>query len=196
MISGIQGTLVRLGASSAFVLAGGLEYEVHVPLSVYDALEKQGSGSDVHLFIHHHFSQEDQKLFGFADASEREVFRELIRLQGMGPALALSVLSHYDGPKLLSSCESGDVQGLTQIPRVGKKTAERLIFEITSRKERFRKLLAGQRKGPPPETEQDLAREALLQLGYREAAIAEAFKKLDAKPRTASEWIASSLRVL
>ncbi len=195
MISGIHGKLERLGAQSAFIMAGGLEYEVFVPLNVFDYLEKQGEGADVRLFVHHHFSQEDQRLYGFLDADEREVFRELIRLQGMGPSLALSVLSHFDGQRLLSSAEQNDVQSLMQIPRIGKKTAERLIFEISGRKERFRKLLSGA-KTRVKQSEQELAVQALLQLGYRETQIADAMKSLSGKPQTASEWIAAALRAL
>jgi len=196
MIAGIHGKVTRFGASSVFILAGGLEYEVLVPLNVFDFLEKKKPASDATLYVHHHFSQDGQRLYGFAVPEQREVFRALIALQGMGPSLALSVLSHYDGATLLHYCEAGDVAALTQIPRVGEKTARRLMFEITSKKERFRKLLSGDTKVATRESAQDLAREALLQLGYREQQIADAFKKLEPKPTGTSDWITGALRLL
>ncbi|MCE9600547.1 MAG: Holliday junction branch migration protein RuvA [Spirochaetia bacterium] len=196
MISGIQGTVARLGASSVFILAGGLEYEVLVPLNVFDLIERQKAGTEVRLYIHHHFSQEDQRLYGFIQPEQREVFRALIQLQGMGPSLVLSVMSHYDGATLLQLCESGNVDALKQIPRVGDKTARRMVFEITGKKDRFKKLLSGNQKATARESDQDLAREALVQLGYREQQIMEAFKKLDPKPTTASDWISQTLRNL
>lgn len=193
MISGIQGMLAHLGINSVFILASGVEYEIHVPLNVFDFIEKRPPGAEVSLRIHHHFSQEGQKLYGFMDQEQREVFRALLDLPGMGPSLALSVLSHYDGPTLLHYCEAGDIAALTQIPRVGDKTARRLAFEIQGKKERFRKLLSG---GKTPETDRDLAVQALLQLGYREAQIKEAMAKLDPQPAAAADWIAQTLRIL
>lgn len=193
MIAGIQGTLSDLGANSVFVLAGGVEYEVHVPLNVFDAVEKQPPGTEVSLKIHHHFSQDGQKLFGFIDREQREVFRALLDLPGMGPGLALSVLSHYDGPTLLHYCEAGDIAALSQIPRVGEKTARRLAFEIQGKKERFRKLLSGKTEKP---TERELAVQALLQLGYRDAQVKEALARIDPAPVLAADWIAAALRNL
>ena len=204
MISAITGTVARTGVSSVHIDTGAVTYEVHVPLDVYAWLEAAKPDTTVRLHIVHHFGQDEQRLFGFRDEGRREFFLALRGLKGIGPALALSMLSHLDGPALLTLCERGDVTSLQKIPRIGKSTAEMIVFEIGRRLDRWRRLIPGDQGrdagpaavGSAPEKESELAALALVQLGYKEkdarALIAQV--ESDAEEYSASELIREALR--
>ena len=203
MISAITGTVARLGASSVHIDTGGVTYEVHVPLDVYAWLESAGGVLEVRLHIVHHFGQDEQRLFGFRDEGRREFFLALRGLKGIGPALALSILSHLDGPALLLLCERGDVGSLQKIPRIGKSTAEMIVFEIGRRLDRWRRLLPidpGGAKGGVTlaaiGTESELALLALVQLGYKEKEARSLLSQIEAGngELSASELIREALR--
>ncbi len=201
MISGLRGTVQRFGASRIYMLAGAVEYEVHVPLNVFEYLQ-QHADREHFLYIYHLFTSEEQRLYGFLQPSQRELFGAILSLKGFGSVLALSVLSHLDVNGLLELCESGDVKALARIPRVGKKTAESLVFEVNQKKDRFRKLLDSEdsKKATRPsgDEEADLAEQALLQLGYKDAQVQKALGQAIAQaPRaSASELIRLALRHL
>jgi len=204
MIAGIRGALVGFGAQKVYMEAGGLEYEIHVPLNVFDALERSRTRESVRLYIYHHFMQEEQRLYGFLDRGQREFFIALTSVKGLGTVLALSILSHLDASALLSLCEQKDVKALTRIPRVGKSTAETLIFEINRRLERWRKITeySAQNEIPGDREEEtddeDLAVQALLGLGYKEKEARETLRKLTSgtEKKSASELIRDALRLL
>lgn len=203
MISALSGTVARMGAASAHIDTGGVTYEVHVPLDVYAWLESQGPESAVRLYTVHHFGQDEQRLFGFRDEGRREFFLALRGLKGIGPALALSILSHVDGPALLALCAQGDVGALQKIPRIGKSTAEMIVFEIGRKMERWRKILPsdlprGAEPGQPerPGSESELALLALVQLGYKEKEARTLIGQIesDGGEHSASELIREALR--
>ena len=204
MISALTGSVARMGAGSAHIDTGGVTYEVHVPLDVYAWLEAASPESVVRLFTVHHFGQDEQRLFGFRDEGRREFFLALRGLKGIGPALALSILSHLDGAALLTLCERGDVGALQRIPRIGKSTAEMIVFEIGRRLERWRRLLPGEAekaKGTPAAaagTEVELALLALVQLGYKEKEARSLLAKIESESngegQSASELIREALR--
>ena len=209
MISGISGRVRRFGVQRVYIDAGGLEYEVHVTLGVYDTLQRTRPETEVYLYIHHQFSQEEQKLFGFLDPAQREFFQALQNIKGLGTVLTLSLLSHLDGRALLALCDRKDVTGLSRIPRIGKATAERLVFEIGRRRDKFQQLLdsararAGEDDGhdadpPPPADEEDLAFEALLQLGYKEAQARKVLAKVaeSGDDLSSGEMIRAALQLL
>ncbi len=173
MISGLRGTINRFGASKVYLDTGGVEYEVQIPLNVFSQLQNLVPSDNLFLHIHHQFMQDEQRLYGFLEVRQRNLFSALLTVKGLGSALALSLLSHLDGPALFDICERGDVKALTHIPRVGKSTAETLIFEINRKKESWKKMLF--EETPPLESsvesasgEEELAFQALLQLGYKE----------------------------
>lgn len=201
MISGISGTVKKFGPSTVHVDTGGVEYEVHVPLSVFEKLQMEPEPR-IYLHVYHHFYQDGQRLFGFLEAGQRELFSALLTLKGLGSALALSLLSHLDGPSLLQICEVGDVKSLTRIPRVGKSTAETIVFEIGRKKEKWRQLLAVTGTQPArgaESSEEGLALEALLQLGYKEnqaRSVLDKVRKEKPEMAGASELIKECLGLL
>ncbi len=198
MISGIRGKIARFGASSVHLDTGGVEYEVHVPLNVFEKLQT-GKEKEVHLFVYHHFMQDEQRLFGFQEPGQRTLFAALKTIKGLGTSLALSLLSHLDGVTLLELCINKDIKTLCKIPRVGKSTAETLSFEINRKKDKWEKIILaeGTKKPAARDTQEELAFQALVQLGYKDKECAEVLLKLKTgKDRDASELIREALRLL
>lgn len=207
MIAGIDGEIVALGPARAYLRAAGVTYELHIPLNVQAQLEQRGVGGSAQLFVYHHFGESEQRLFGFQSMSDRELFIQLQNLRGVGVGLALSLVSHLPGEALLDLCEAGDTRSLQKIPRVGKATAETLVFEVRRKASRLRSLLArggaSATRGFSPEME--LAAQALLQLGYKEKEAAAALQSAERALResgqdparvAAADWISESLRRL
>ncbi|MCB1317470.1 MAG: Holliday junction branch migration protein RuvA, partial [Leptospiraceae bacterium] len=183
MIAGLRGKIQRIGATRVYLDVTGVVYEIHVPLNVQAAL-KAGRES-VFLHIYHHFTDQEQRLYGFLDATQRDFFIALQNIKGLGTALALSILSHLEGAQLLELCARKDSAALTRIPRVGKTTAETIIFEVNRRRQKWEKVLnismdAG--LGRPADgfsDEMELAYQALLQLGYRDKEARAVLERLE-----------------
>jgi Holliday junction DNA helicase RuvA len=129
MIARIQGTLVAGGLDRIEIMtASGLAYEVLVPLSVLETLPRVGGEVSLHTAM---VVREDAwLLFGFASAEERKLFQRLMGTTGVGPSLAMNLLSTLTGERLVRAIRDGDLAALTQVPRVGKKLAERLVLEL------------------------------------------------------------------
>ncbi len=134
MIARIQGTLVASGLDRIEVMtAGGLAYEVLVPLSVLETLPRVGGEIALHTAM---VVREDAwLLFGFPSAEERRLFQRLMGTTGVGPSLAMSLLSTLTGERLVRAIRAGDLATLVQVPRVGKKLAERLVLELRDKLE-------------------------------------------------------------
>ena len=131
MIASLRGKLVSKTAEQAVIECAGVGYGVYMSLA---SLVKLGTeGSDVHVLIHTHLTQDALRLFGFADAAEREVFEILISLSGVGPKLALAVLSILSAGELSDAVARGDKAMLTRVPGVGAKKAERLLVDLKGR---------------------------------------------------------------
>ena len=128
MIATLHGVLTEKKPSRLVVDVGGVGYEVNVPLSTFSALGE--TGTEVDLRIHTHVRQETLSLFGFATQLEVDLFERLITISGVGPRLALAVLSGLEPPDLLRAIQGSDIVRLQGIPGVGKKTAERISLEL------------------------------------------------------------------
>ena len=129
MIAFVQGKLVEALPTLAIVEVQGLGYEVLIPLSSYDKLPKPGQ--EVKLLTHLAVREDAHVLYGFISQAERDLFRLLIStVSGIGPKLALNVLSGMNAVAFRGAVASGDVKALSQIPGVGKKTAERIVVEL------------------------------------------------------------------
>jgi Holliday junction DNA helicase RuvA len=124
----IRGTLLRREPACAVVEAAGLAYRIHVPLSTSEGLPPPGE--EVTLRLHLNVRPDEWRLYGFARAEEREVFRALLRVGGVGPVMALGLLSGFRPEEFRTAVASGDVRGLTRVKGVGRKTAERIVVEL------------------------------------------------------------------
>ena len=131
MIGHLSGRLVEKQPSRLVIDVHGVGYEVQVPLSTFYGLGD--AGADVSLRVHTHVREDALSLFGFATRLELQVFERLIAISGVGPRLALAVLSGIEPPDLVRAIRSEDVARLTRIPGVGKKTAERIGLELKDR---------------------------------------------------------------
>ncbi|MBO0951701.1 Holliday junction branch migration protein RuvA [Fibrella forsythiae] len=128
MIAYLDGTLAYKEASYAIIDIQGLGYEVFISLQTYSTLP--GGGAPVKLFIHHHFREDNQTLFGFASADEKSLFRELIAVSGVGPNTALGMLSSLAPQDLRLAIMSENVRAIQAIKGIGAKTAQRIILEL------------------------------------------------------------------
>jgi len=131
VIAHLSGTLLEKHVQRLVIDVGGVGYDVHVPLSTfYSAGEPGGS---VSLRIHTHVREDALLLYGFATALEITLFQRLINVNGIGPKLALAILSGVEPETLVRSIREADVARLTRIPGVGRKTADRLVLELKDR---------------------------------------------------------------
>ena len=129
MIVSLRGKLIEAGVLRVVIESAGVGYEVNVPVTTAERLPKLGA--EVFLLIHHVFREDGQALYGFAVAEEREFFKLLVeKVSGVGPKMALNILSRLSLPILRDAILRGDVALLSQCPGVGKKTAERLVMEL------------------------------------------------------------------
>ena len=128
MIVHLQGTLAEKDISRVVVDCGGVGYEAAIPLSTFDRLPAEGA--DVKLFIHHEVREDAQLLFGFATRAERDVFELITSVSGVGPKLALAVLSGLTVGDLQLAISQGDAKRLAAVKGIGKKTAERIVVDL------------------------------------------------------------------
>jgi len=129
MIVSLRGKLIEAGVLRVVIESSGVGYEVNVPVTTAERLPKLGA--EVFLLVHHVFREDGQALYGFAVAEEREFFKLLVeKVSGVGPKMALNILSRLSLPILRDAIIRGDVALLSQCPGVGKKTAERLVMEL------------------------------------------------------------------
>ena len=131
MIGFLRGRIADKQPNTLIVDVQGVGYEVHVPLSTF--YEAGEPGDEITLRIHTHVREDALQLYGFLTDLERQLFERLISVSGIGPKLAIAVLSGMDSRDLLACVQRGDVARLTGIPGIGKKTAERIVLELRDR---------------------------------------------------------------
>ena len=179
MIAHLRGRILEKHPNRLVVDVTGVGYDVFVPLSTFYGLAD--AGGDVALRIHTHVREDALVLYGFLTPLEQELFERLIGVSGIGPKLALAVLSGIEPQELIRAIERGDVARLTAIPGVGKKTAERIVLELKDRLPRAQAVASSDGGAPvgPPSVRDDVL-SALLNLGYHrplaEQAVASALK--------------------
>ncbi len=193
MIGYLKGTLIKRTPERLTLDVQGVGYEVHVPLSTYYEVERDGGAGPIALHIHTHLREDGIALFGFWTEREKLLFERLIGVSGIGPRLARVILSGMPPDDLLAAIAAGDVARLSTIPGVGRKTAERMVLEL---KEKMQEL-AAELPGRPAAADHDLV-SALVNLGYRaaqaERAVAEA--RRDRPGAAFHELLRASLRRL
>jgi Holliday junction DNA helicase RuvA len=169
MIAFLRGRVLEKHPNRVIVDVGGVGYDVAVPLSTFYVTGEPGA--EIVLRVYTHVREDQIALFGFATPLEQTVFERLIAINGIGPKLALAVLSGLEPRELVASIQRGDLARLTGIPGVGKKTAERIVLEM---RDRLPKALESAGTVPAP-TAADRLRDdlvsALANLGYHRQAI-------------------------
>ncbi len=141
MIAFLRGRVLDKHPNKLIVDVHGVGYEVHVPLSTYYDIGEEGA--DVSLRVHTHVREDALQLYGFLTGLEQQVFERLIGISGIGPRLAIGVLSGIEPRELIAAVQRADVARLTAIPGIGRKTAERIVLELKDRLQQF--------AGAPPE---------------------------------------------
>jgi Holliday junction DNA helicase RuvA len=194
MIGFLRGRLSAKHPPQLVVDVGGVGYEVEAPMSTFYGLP--GVGAEIHLFTHLVVREDAHVLFGFGTERERSLFRELIKVSGVGPRIALAILSGVTVDEFHRCVEAQDVATLVRVPGIGRKTAERLVIEMRDRL----KGLAGPAfvpgSGPSagPGGAQAEAFTALVALGYKPPEVTRLLQKVDPAVTSTEELIRHALR--
>lgn len=164
MISQVRGTLVHRELDRVEILtAGGVAYECLIPLSVFESLPAEGG--TVTLHTHLAVREDGWQLYGFSHAYERAVFQKLLGAKGVGPALALGILSALTPDRVVRALRDKDVLTLMRVPRVGRKKAEQIILDLA---DKIDTVGAAPTTGTAPSPGSDDAVRALITLGYNQ----------------------------
>jgi Holliday junction DNA helicase RuvA len=197
MISYLRGRLTEKSPTEITVDVNGVAYAVHVPLSTYEALAE--IGSEVKILTYLHFREDAMQLFGFATSAERDLFKLLISISGIGPRMAQGILSGVSVNELKNFILHGNFAGLMSISGVGKKIAERLVIEL---RDKVGKLPSVSGEVPVKQDKAAILRSeallALTSLGYARAtaekAIRTVLQETDGSGMTVEELIKQALR--
>jgi Holliday junction DNA helicase RuvA len=160
MIAFLRGTLLEKHPNQVIVDTSGVGYDVLIPVSTFSALPD--TGAEVRLRIHTHVREDALLLYGFVTAAEKAIFEKLISVSGIGPSVAIKVLSGLNTTDLVTAIRNSQVDQLVRIPGVGKKTAERLVLEL---KDKMPQVLPEAPPTPESKPKDDLV-SALANLGY------------------------------
>lgn len=175
MIAHLRGRLIAKHPNQAIVEAGGVGYDITISVPTFSDLPN--AGAEVSLHIHTHVREDAIALFGFLRPEEKQLFEKLISVSGIGPKLAITILSGMATPDMVSAIKGNDVAKLTRIPGIGKKTAERMVLELRDKLDHFGAAPAA----PPASAVEEDVLSALMNLGYQrpvaERALATATKQ-------------------
>lgn len=193
MIGRLRGTLVSKQPPWLLIDVAGVGYELQAPMStIYDL---PATGKEVVLLTHHAVKDDSVALYGFGQESERSLFRNLLKVSGIGAKIALAVLSGVSTDDFARLVQADDVVALTKIPGIGKKTAERIVVELRDRVDNLAGVrLPGSSAGAPPHDARGEAVVALQQLGYKPAEASRLAQKAAADGDTAEAVIRKALR--
>jgi Holliday junction DNA helicase RuvA len=171
MIAHLRGRILEKNPTRVIVEAGGVGYDVAISIATFSGLA--GEGSEVSLYIHTHVREDMLALYGFLLREEKQLFERLIGVSGIGPKLAITVLSGMAPDALVTALRGNDLAALTRIPGVGKKTAERMVLEL---RDKLEGLAAAPAAAPVSGMEEDVV-SALVNLGYQRSAAEHAVKR-------------------
>jgi holliday junction DNA helicase RuvA len=198
MIVQVAGTLITKELDRIEIMTeGGVAYELAVPLSAYEALPKTGEQCALHTFLV--VKEDGWQLFGFTSPYERRVFQKVLGAKGVGPALALGLLSSLTADRLVRAIREKDIATLQSVPRVGRKKAEQMILDLADKLDLLQGSGAGSGVGRGGAPGTDDAIRALVSLGYStgdaEKAIRSALSGVT-KGMSATELIRAALAVI
>jgi Holliday junction DNA helicase RuvA len=197
MIGRLTGILLEKQPPQILLDVGGVGYEVEAPMSTFYRLPALGEKATLHT---HLVVREDaQLLYAFADKRDRQLFRELIRLNGVGPKLALALMSGLEVDELIGAVQAQDVSALTRVPGVGKKTAERLLVELKGKFTAWESLPGGvaplatnPTQSAPSQTSDAVS--ALIALGYKPQEASRAVSAIKEEGLSSEELIRRALK--
>ena len=198
MIGRIKGTLIEKQAPWLLVDVSGVGYEIEAPMTTFYRLPETGK----ELTLHTHFvvREDAQLLYGFYEKNERELFRVLIKVNGVGPKMALAILSGMEGQEFVRCVQDHDTNTLVKLPGVGKKTAERLVIEMQDRVKDFSEWqpepTLAPVSGQPRNTKVEIseAESALSALGYKPQEASRAIAALDTDGMKSEDIIRLALK--
>lgn len=200
MIGRIRGALVEKQPPHLLIEASGVGYEVEAPMSVFYQLPE--TGAEVTLFTHFVVREDAQLLYGFSTRDERELFRTLIKVNGVGPKLGLTLLSGIDADNFVRCVQENDSATLVKLPGVGKKTAERLIIEMKDKLDRWQSapllegkpVIAGSEMAEAARDSEQEAVSALVALGYKPLDASKVVGRIFVEGMKAEDVIRQSLK--
>lgn len=172
MIAHLRGKLISKRPNQAIVEAGGVGYEVNISIPTFSGLP--AVASDVSLFIYTHVREDALALFGFLRAEDKQLFEKLISVSGIGPRLAITILSGMAADAMVAAIKSNNVPVLTRIPGIGKKTAERMVLELRDKLDSFGAPTPVPAASP---VEEDVI-SALVNLGYQRGLVERTLAQL------------------
>lgn len=205
MIGRLRGILLEKQPGHVLVEAAGLGYEVDIPYTTFFHLPE--TGQEVTLHTHFAVREDAHSLFGFADRLDRDLFRLLIKVNGVGPKLAVGILSGLDANQFIRCVEQRDASALVKLPGVGKKTAERLLIDMADRIGQLEGQFVPRSDGvvkagevqKPAQREPDASEEAeaaLIALGYKPQEAARAISRVAESGMTREDLIRRALKAM
>lgn len=172
MIAHIRGRLLAKHPNQAIIDCAGVGYDITISVPTFSDLPEAGAG-EVALHIHTHVREDQIALYGFLRIEEKRLFEKLISVSGIGPKLAITILSGMPVSDMVSALRSGEVARLTKIPGIGKKIAERMVLELRDKLEEFAAAPAKPAATAASAAEEDVI-SALVNLGYQRTAAEKA----------------------
>src|SRR5215470_9214865 len=172
MIAHLRGKLISKHPNQAIVEAGGVGYEVNISIPTFSSLPNLGA--EVAVYVHTHVREDALSLFGFLRIEEKQLFEKLISVSGIGPKLAITILSGMAADAMIAAIKGNNLAALTRIPGIGKKTAERMVLELRDKLEGFGIPAAAAAASP---LEEDVL-SALVNLGYQRQLAEKAVAKI------------------
>jgi Holliday junction DNA helicase RuvA len=188
MIAHLRGRLLSKTPNQAILECAGVGYDVTISVTTFSALPAEGAEATLH--IHTHVREDQIALFGFSEIQEKRLFEKLLTISGIGPKLAITVLSGISADRLITAIRSGDHATLTRIPGIGKKTSERVVLELKDKLDELATAIpttgAGPNHGASGQAGDD-ALSALVNLGYPRPAAQKAIETAIAKDPAAAQ---------
>ena len=175
MIAHLRGKLIARHPNQAIVETGGVGYDITISVPTFSDLPQ--TGSEVALYIHTHVREDQLALYGFLRSEEKQLFEKLITVSGIGPKLAITILSGMPADDMVNAIRGNDVARLTKIPGIGKKTAERMTLELRDKLPAMGEQAAAAVAALSPV--QDDVLSALVNLGYQRPAAEKVLSSMD-----------------
>ena len=185
MIAHIRGQILSKSPNSVVIECNGVGYELAISVTTFTGLGNEGSTAALHAYTH--VREDALALFGFTELTEKRLFEKLLTISGIGPKLAITVLSGISADRLVSAIRGGDHATLTKMPGIGKKTAERVVLELKDKLEDMAGSAASPAAAPLSATADDVL-SALINLGYPRPSAQKAVETAAKDPDVAGDF--------